>query len=96
MSFTVGGACFSVDCLGSFASVRKLVQSSVKSCDLFLSLVKARIDTEEAYARSLEKISNMDLEQHQHFSSLRESMEQLKVRLCLFRQILARLRSRPL
>lgn len=79
MAFTVGGACFSVDCLGSYSSVRKLVQSSVKSCDQFLSIVKARIDTEEAYARSLEKISAMDLEQQQLFSSLRESMEQLKV-----------------
>lgn len=79
MAFTVNGACFSVDCLGSYPSVKKLVQSSVKACDQFLSIVKARIDSEESYSRSLEKISLMDLEQHHNFPSLRESMGQLQV-----------------
>ena len=79
MAYTVGGACFGVDCLGSFSTVKKLVQSSVKACDQFLGIVKARIDSEENYSRSMDKIAAMDLEQYCSFESLRESMEQLRV-----------------
>jgi len=73
----VEGSCFGVDCLGSYVEIKKLISSTVKSCDQYLSFVKARINAEEAHARSLAKVAAMSLD-FDCGGSLCESMNQLK------------------